>query len=607
MNRTYIIFWVLFLFPVLLFAQRPQFSNDQLLTGQEMSKILQDRGTPQLGIDFEQLWSSKLSVEQKKKLTESFVLMTQKGYKVDPHFQRMVSLINKAAGHNLLSSQTFDNLVTTLNKSVELSKPVEVMDFIKVADQVLEKQALFSSSYNTLQVASGTIDFEYAEQAQIEVVVEQPQEEQQKEEEQEESDWFSDWDEDENEDWDTGWEEEDQTSAKEAKALILSAEEPQIPVQGPVVRINMGNLVIVTKNDSVALNGTSGALMPSSQTFVGQGGRFHWGSAGLNPNEVYCDFSNYNFQVNKPFLSASNVRMTYKGKISEPVSGEFEYKASSGKSQNRSYPRFVSYLEEIDIKGIADEKLSYKGGFGLRGNRIYSTSMLGGNTTIELKGNNNSKLKVISKSFQLQDSVIAAKRAAVILYHGNDSIYNPAVRFRYETRAHQVTILKDEGSYKTLPYASSRFKTDFTADMIKWDIDTDSLDISILSAKNKVPSKFESQEYYNDKKFESLVALYGFNPLFMAVGHARKIKSSQFYATDMAKKLNQNPEKIKGAMRGLMKDGFVDYNGRSDLVTIKRKGYHYVLSRQDRKDFGQYPDPFDFAFCAKRNPESKQE
>ena len=255
------------------------------------------------------------------------------------------------------------------------------------------------------------------------------------------------------------------------------------------------------------------------------------------------------------------------------------------KSGNTSYPRFVSYRENVDIKGISDEKLSYNGGLGLRGNRLYSASMMGGTATIEITGKHNSKLKVVTRSFQLQDSVILAKRAGVIIYHGKDSIYNPAVRFRYEPKAHQITILKDDGNYKDLPFSSSYFKSDFTADMIKWDIDRDSLDISILSAKNKVPSKFESQEYYNNKKFESLVALYGFNPLFMAVGHARKINANEFYATDMAKKLNQKPEKIQGAMRGLMKDGFVDYNGQTDIVRIKRKGYHYVLSKQDRKDF----------------------
>ena len=290
----------------------------------------------------------------------------------------------------------------------------------------------------------------------------------------------------------------------------MSAEEPQIPLSGAVIKVNMAHLTFVTRNDSVSLQGTSGGLMPASKTFVGKGGRFDWGGVDLNPNEVYCDLSSYNFDVSKPFISASNAQMTYKGKIAEPVKGEFEYKGSSGKSRDTSYPRFVSYAENLDIKGIADEKLTYRGGLGLRGKRLYSTSMMGGNTIIEIKGTNNSRLKVLSRSFQLQDSVIMAKRAGVIIYHGKDSIHNPAVRFRYQTKLHQVTILKDEGTYKNLPFSSSFFKTDFTADMIKWNIDADSLDISILSAKNKVPSKFESQEYYNDKKFESLVALYGF-------------------------------------------------------------------------------------------------
>jgi hypothetical protein len=586
MKRRYFIIWVFLFLPFMLKAQKPQFSDDPLLFGQSMAQLLQDRGTPQLGLDFGQVWKSSLSAEQKIKLTNAFLLMSQKGFKLDPHFRQIVSLIVKASDHKDLSNQAFDNFISTLHTAVEQQKNKEILAFVETTNLVLEKQVLYYSSYNSLRVEGGTIDFLFAETSPVDAVEEEPisEEEDAKDLPEDDNDWFSDW-ENEEEEWNTNWEGKPEPSAEEAKALILSAEEPQMPLSGAVIKVSMGNLVFVTRNDSVALKNTSGALMPGSYTFVGKGGRLDWEQVGLNPNEVYCDLSNYNFQVNKPFLSASNARMTYKGKIAEPVAGEFEYRSSSGKTRDTSFPRFVSYLENVDIKGIADERLSYKGGFGLRGARLFSTSMMGGNTTIEITGKNNSKLKAISRSFQLNDSVISTKRAAVIIYHGKDSIYNPAVRFRYDSQVHQITILKDKGSYKNLPFSSSFFKTDFTADMIKWNIDSDSLDISIISAKNKVPSKFESQEYYNDRKFESLVALYGFNPLFMAVGHAKKIKSSEFYAADLAKRLNQNPEKIKGAMRGLMKDGFVDFNGQSGLVKIKRKGYHYVLSKQDRKDY----------------------
>ena len=587
MRSRLLLFWVLLFLPVFLKAQKLQFSNDPLLFGKEFAAELQNRGTPQLGIDFETAWNSRISPGQKKKLVETFPAMQEKGFKLDPHLQRMAGLIVVAADHHDISSEAFDNFISTLHSAARFQNNKGILAFLETTGLLLEKRALFSSNYNSLIVDGGTIDFEYFEILSIDPLedeVSPPEETTEPEETSEqEDDWVSDW-ESEEEDWDTNWE-DPEPSAAEAKALILSAEEPQIPLEGAVIKVNMGNLTFVTRNDSVSLQGTSGGLMPAKMTFVGKGGRFDWASVDLNPAEVYCDLSNYSFDVSKPFISASDAQMTYKSKIANPVKGEFEYKGSSGKSRDTSYPRFVSYQEDVDIKGIADEKLSYKGGLGLRGNRLYSASVMGGNTTIELVGTNNSKLKVVSRSFLLQDSVITANRAGVTIYHGKDSIYNPAVRFRYQTKLHQVTILKDEGSYKDLPFSSSYFKTDFTADMIKWNIDADSLDISILSAKNKVPSKFESQEYYNDQKFESLVALYGFNPLFMAVGHARKIDSNHFFVADLAKEVNQNPEKVRGAMRGLMKDGFVDYNGQSDVVRIKRKGYHYVLSRQERKDF----------------------
>ncbi|GJM29311.1 MAG: hypothetical protein DHS20C17_19460 [Cyclobacteriaceae bacterium] len=586
MNRRYLLFWVLIFLPFFLKAQKPQFPEDPILFGQQMSQLLKDSGTPQLGLDFETGWNGKFTQQQKNKLINIFQLMNENGFKLNPHMQNTVRIIFKAANHSDVSTQAFDNFISTLQTAVQQLKTGQVMAFLETSDLVLEKRSLFYSSYNSLTVSGGTIDFEYGASSEVATVEAALPEEtpDQPEEVEEDTEWFSDW-EAEDQEWDADWEEDTDASAAEAKAIILTAEEPQMPLTGPVIRVNSANLIFVTRNDSVSLKGTSGGLMTTNGTFVGKGGRFDWGNVGLNPNEVYCDLSNYNFDVTKPSISASSAQLTYKGKIAEPVKGEFEYKSSSGKTRNISYPRFVSYQENVDIKGISDEKLTYKGGLGLRGKRLYSASMMGGHATIEIAGQKNSKLKVVSRSFQLQDSVILANRAGVMIYHGKDSIYNPAVRFRYEPRIHQVTILKDDGNYKDLPFSSSYFKSDFTADMIKWNIDADSLDISILSAKNKVPSKFESQEYYNNQKFESLVALYGFNPLFMAVGHARKINASEFYATDMAKKLDQNPEKIQGAMRGLMKDGFVDYNSQSDLVKIKRKGYHYVLSRQDRKDY----------------------
>ncbi|MGB3587435.1 MAG: hypothetical protein WBA23_12890, partial [Tunicatimonas sp.] len=66
---------------------------------------------------------------------------------------------------------------------------------------------------------------------------------------------------------------------------------------------------------------------------------------------------------------------------------------------------------------------------------------------------------------------------------------------------------------------------------------------------------------------------------------ARKNKSGTFYADDMAQSLRKNPKIIRAAMKDLRGQGFVEYDDESGEVVIKRKAYHYVLSKAKQKDF----------------------
>ena len=56
--RYFIICAVLFL-PLFLKAQKLQVNQDPLLFGQDLATQFQERGMPQLGMDFEQTWKGK--------------------------------------------------------------------------------------------------------------------------------------------------------------------------------------------------------------------------------------------------------------------------------------------------------------------------------------------------------------------------------------------------------------------------------------------------------------------------------------------------------------------------------------------------------------------
>jgi hypothetical protein len=61
------------------------------------------------------------------------------------------------------------------------------------------------------------------------------------------------------------------------------------------------------------LSNTKGIFSLTDRLFVGEEGRFDWTAAGLSADSVYCNFTVYNFPVNKPELKADLVKFNYTG------------------------------------------------------------------------------------------------------------------------------------------------------------------------------------------------------------------------------------------------------------------------------------------------------
>lgn len=513
--------------------------------------------------------------------------MKEKNYKAYPDFNNFYKVLIKGANRKLSTSQ-MDNLLRVAGE-IEKNEPRNnLIKYFSFLQDFLEHNALFYSSYNSLVFNGGSFDFDYiASSEAIPEPDEQPATEPADE-------WFSDWDEDTDDGWgSTDWgTASDWGTPQEAAPVVVEEPAPYSPiidipeVTGPVITFENIDLLFATRFDSATLSGTKGSMMLLNKTFVGEGGKFLWANAGLHPDTVFCTFSSYKLLTEKPEFSAENVQLTYIGKVDGTVEGVFDYKSTRNVDpENIRYPRFKSYENNIQVKNLGSSNLFYKGGFSLMGNKIFSSSVLDGNAIIQVKENNVPKYKAISNRFNLRDTVITADRAAIFIYHQQDSIFHPSVNFKYNIPASLLTLLKEDGGFKDTPFYSSFFNVEMAADMIKWDLGTDSLDIAILNAKSQIPAIFASQEYFKEQAFNQLVGLYNFNPLLMAVGYARRIKSSEFYADDMAAALKQNPATIKGAMAFLMQKGFINYDSHAGYVKIKRKGFHYVMSHQKLKDF----------------------
>jgi hypothetical protein len=558
--------------------------------GSGVATMLGAAGNPQArayGHKFDSVWQAGgFTSEQQGRIMTLSGQMEQKRYKPTPHFSAYFGMLAGAAGKG-----------NSVNEVLEISERLfkegdsrNFTRFMEVSAQFLKNRALYHSNYSRLYASGGSFSFRWVQAEQPKTQpVEAPKED---------ASYFDDWDapaEKADESWSTAWDAADGTAQdskkdpKKAKAPVAPTPvyiQQELPlVEGPVISLSGVTLSLVSNQDSVLLSSTKGDLMMLKELFVGEGGRFTWENAGLSPDAVYADFAKYSIKTNRAEVTADEVKLTYKEKLSAPVEGVFEYKSTRyARPDQAQYPRFKSYESNIKVKGVS-ENLLYRGGFALAGNKIYSSSLNGGLASIELQQAGKQRFIIRSLRFNLQDTVIRADRSAVVIYHQKDSIYHPAVQSRYNTSTGMLTLIKDGGAFKYTPFVSSFFQMDITADIMQWNTNADSINISILSGKSQVPAYFSSQEYFHPQRFDELKGIYNFHPLLMAVGYARKHQRSEFYSDDMAKELKQDRATVRNSMKMLMQNGYIDYDLATGWVKINRKGFHYVMSQSRKKDF----------------------
>ena len=591
-------------------AQRYE-RSDSLEYGEQVQAWMgrsNDSTSVYTGRQFANFWAiGDLSDTQKKKIETITAKMMAKNYKFQPYVFDFHTLLLCASDSADISSSNMDGLLTLLDKSVDLHDRRQVGGIIKTLVTFFREDAVYLANYNRLYADADGYSFEFVEPKVIEEVVTEADLSEGENEFLSETDdvWTEETTPEEGESsesaWDDawGWEEEPATSEalteepeEETTLIDYIVEEPVLPnITGAVMHFDKVSFTFETTFDSVIFANTSGTLLLEDHLFVGEGGKFDWTMAGLSTDSVYCTLGKYYFDIRRPQLSAEKTYMTYLGKIKTPVEGVFQFASQRHiGTRDAQYPRFKSYNNDISVdvfnnSNVNAHRVNVQGGFSLQGSRISSNSLLGGNTTIEIWEGKRRKISTISKKFSIGDSLIQSARAAVVIYQRKDSIYHPGARFKYLTDSSQLILQAGNGTFKRTPFVSTNLKMDIHADIIGWDMRTDSLNISTLTARDKVPVLFESHEYFDEEAFGELARMYNFHPLILAVGHARKTKSSSFYADDLAQATGQRPQIVRAAMKDLFERGYIDYNAQTGYLTIRRKGFHYVLSKAKRKDY----------------------
>lgn len=532
--------------------------------------------------------------------------MQSKNYNLKPYLSDFYETLVVAVDSAHLSGQDLNSMLSMLLKTIQQYDRKAFGNTVSTLKQFFSRGEVYYANYNKLYADSKSYSFKFIKSQQLAPLVEDDVESTEIIEEWGTSEEGSGWeDNDENSDWNSSWgweaEEDDAEEVAEPEEApqvmeYIVEETMQPELEGPVIQFDQVNLIFTTTYDSASLKNTQGALMLGNYTFVGEGGQFDWAMAGLNSDSVYCTLSKYNFDVRIPKLSAEHGEMTYKGKLDKPVKGMFQFASQRHIDEHDArYPRFKSYNSDIKVnifnkKEVNPNLVFYKGGFSMEGRKISSDSFLEDQAVIEVqdqseRGGGQKKFKAVSRKFIIGDSLITSQRTSVVIYQRSDSVYHPGVEFKYALDSSKLAILLRDDNFKKTPFISSYLNMDIRADIMRWDLRTDSIDISSLAARDKVPVIFESHDYFDEGTFDKLSQMYDFHPLIMAVGYARKVNNSTFYTDELARSTGQSEKVISAVMKDLMERGFIDYDTRMGKVTLKRKAYHYVLSKAKRVDY----------------------
>jgi len=521
-----------------------------------------------VGKAFPLAWNN-LGLDQQQRIQQQFYKMKRKGYKLRPNFVQYFGALVNAINVEGADPQKLNAFLAVVDKVIENYKSDKAQKFLIASNTFFKHHALHFDKTYRLYARDDDYTFEFLEYIPppIDTTAQNL------------DDNYDDW---------NNWPEETDEIVPVDNTPYWMTQPPPPLIEGAVIRFNRVTLNFVTAYDSVAFRNTKGVYSLTDNLFVGEEGRFDWSPAGLNTDEVYANFKEYSFNVRKPELKSDLVMLNYTGKTPGLIAGRFEFRSQARKdSVASSYPRFTSYESNLEIKDIGTERMHYTGGFSLHGPLVKSTNVNGDLATLAVSDSiGNKKFKARSKEFLFKDSTVTSDRTVFTIFQENDSINHHAVRMKYDYNREKIILQGEKGSMRNTPFTATFFSMDFSANMIRWDLKTDSLDIYAQMGSGLSPMVIESVDYYDPEDYRQLMGKgFSFHPLGVVARYCLDNNTRELHTGDIAQRYGFDILATQKAIEFLAMKGLVEYWPQGDLVIVKEKAIIQYLAYKGESDY----------------------
>ncbi|MCS7075402.1 MAG: hypothetical protein NZ455_01770 [Bacteroidia bacterium] len=325
---------------------------------------------------------------------------------------------------------------------------------------------------------------------------------------------------------------------------------------GPYLQFSAPKITYSNRRDSMIIYEPQGILNLSTQTYYGTKGKMTWERHGSQWKEVYVDLGKYKINLKEGFVQDDTVTFYYPNYLTKSVKGGFKDVPSGTFGKNANYPMFVSHDMDIEITGLADN-IKYKGGFTLQGVTKIGSGNGEKDAIMTIKKSGNNYVKIGTQSVLLDSTVYIARPASVTIVAGKDSIYHPALDFKYDTRVKYLTLLRNLNrggdNRARVPIFDSYHKLEYEFDIIEWYLDSSLIRFNNILDRANNKAVIRSADYFSRNEFLKLQSIFPVNIVAWLVKYHKENPEVPMILEDITDEMNggKNADKKSNTKTGL--------------------------------------------------------
>jgi hypothetical protein len=354
----------------------------------------------------------------------------------------------------------------------------------------------------------------------------------------------------------------------------------------PGVRFKKVDLYCYSNRDTLKIFEASGSYDLINLIWKGRGGIVTWERAGLDPQQVYAELSDYKIEINRSQYQADSVRFYYRKYFDYPLEGYLQNKALPvNDPSTATFPKFFSYQNLYDIPDLFPG-IEFIGGLSMQGAKLVGTGDLQSPARLYISQEDTLRMIIKSQNIVIRESGMSTTSCQMTLRLESDSIFHPDLDFLYLENGDEIRLTKRDIYTSAVPYSNSYHNINMNFEELLWKRDSRVLKFQPSIGRAIGKATFESNNFFNYRFFSELQGRDYAHPLVSLWNFSRSLNGwREFPLTAYSGNIGKPDHQVRHLMMKLSRLGFVFYDDQKDMITLKDKLFYFIEASVGRTDY----------------------